>query len=67
MFLKPEKLQNHRKRKRKGENERARRRKGGEENKSMAALLVFIMDTLDTLEKVHLAVTLSKVRLDIQL
>ena len=47
MFLKPGKLQNHRKRKRKGENERARRRKRGEEKKSMAALLVFIMATLE--------------------
>ena len=35
-------------RKRKGKRERARRRKGGEEKKAMAALLVFIMATLET-------------------
>ena len=34
-------------RKRKGKRERARRRKGGEEKKAMAALLVFIMATLE--------------------
>ena len=38
----------------------ARRRKGGEEKKAMAALLVFIMATLE----IHLAVTFSKIRLD---
>ena len=70
-FLKPENLQNHSKRsKRKGEKERGRRRKGGEEKKAMVALLVFIIATLaennSSMQKVHLATTLSKIRLDIQ-
>ena len=34
-------------RKRKGKRERARRRKGGEEKKAMAAILGFIMVTLE--------------------
>ena len=53
---------------------RATRRKGGEEKKAMVALSVFIMTTLEIVlgrkkncwtEKVHLAVTFSKIRLDI--
>ena len=60
--------------KRKGEKERARRKKGGEEKKARAALLVFIMATLEVVfgrkkncwtQKVYLAVTFSKIRLDI--
>ena len=49
-----------------------RRKKGGEEKKAVVALLVFIMATLEILAKkncqpqtAHLAVTLSKIRLDI--
>ena len=52
---------------------RARRKKGGEEKKAMVALLVFIMATLETSgkknvgrKKIHLAVTFSKIRLDIK-
>ena len=52
---------------------RARRKKGGEEKKAMVALLVFIMATLETggeknvgRKKIHLAVTFSKIRLDIK-
>ena len=55
-----------------GEKERARRKKGREEkNGLMVALLVFIMATLKIWpkkklldEKVHLAVTFSKIRLE---
>ena len=47
-FLKPERLQNHGNGgKSKEEKERARRRKGGVKKKAMAALLVFIMATLE--------------------
>ena len=52
---------------------RVRRKKGGEEKKAMVALLVFIMATLETSakknvgrKKIHLAVTFSKIRLDIK-
>ena len=51
---------------------RARRKKGGEEKKAMVALLVFIMATLETggkktvRKKIHLAVTFSKIRLEIK-
>ena len=56
-----------------GEKEGARRRKGGEEKKTMVALLVFIMATLRVFlaerncstQKVHLVATLSKIQLDI--
>ena len=52
-FLKPEKLQNHsRRRKRKGEKERAGRKKGGEEKKAMVPLSVFIIATLEMLKTV---------------
>ena len=51
-----------------GEKERARREKGGEEKKAMVSLLVFIIATLAekncTTQKVHLAITLSKIRLE---
>ena len=46
-FFKPDKLQNHQRRQRKGKKERARRKKGGKEKKTMVALLVFIMATLE--------------------
>ena len=70
-FLGPDKLRTHTnegkgKEKKK---ERARRKKGGEEKKAMVAILVFIMATLEkkTVErqKVHLAVTFSKIQLDV--
>ena len=64
-----DKLQKHTTKERKGEKERTRSHKGGEEKKAMVALLVFIMATLEMYycwtEKVHLAVTFSKIRLDI--
>ena len=68
----PEKLQNH-SNEGKGEKERARRRKGGEEKKAIVALLIFIIATLEIVfgrkncstQKVHLAITLSKIRRDI--
>ena len=46
----------------KGEKEKAKRKKRGEEKKeAMVALLVFILVNLDT----YLAVTFSKIRLDL--
>ena len=71
-FLNPEKLQNH-----KNEGKRKEKRnseeQGEEKKKTMVALLVFIMATLEFLAenncwtpKVHLAVTLSKIRLDMK-
>ena len=71
-FLGPDKLRTHTnegkgKEKKK---ERARRKKGGEEKKAMVALLVSIMAILEEkncwTQKVHLAVTFSKIRLDIR-
>ena len=63
-FLKPEELQNH-------SNEgkgQAKKKERGEEKKAMVSLLVFIMATLEKknfwTQTVHLAVTLSKIRLD---
>ena len=70
-FLKPENLQNHsnevkgKEKKKEKKKERRRRKK-----KTMVALLVFIIATLaennSSMQKVHLATTLSKIRLDIQ-
>ena len=72
-----DKLQNHTSEgKKKGEKERARRKKGGKEEKkkkTVVALLVFITAALAKKknvkncrsEKVHLAVTFSKIRIDI--
>ena len=61
-FLKPEKLQNHsnegkvkEKKKERGEGKEQKKKK------AMVALLVFIIATLE----IHLAVRLSKIRLDI--
>ena len=74
-FLKPEKLQNHC-HEGKGEEKKKERGEGEEEKKKlMIALLVFIIATLEVLfgrkncstQKVHLAITLSKIRLDVQL
>ena len=55
------------------EKERARRKKVGEEKKAMVALLVFILATLEIFgrkncwtQKIHLAITFSKTRLDVQ-
>ena len=52
------------------EKERARRKKGGEEKRAMVALLVSIMAILEKkncwTQKVYLAVTFSKIRLDIR-
>ena len=71
-FGKPDKLQNHSNEGKGKEKNKARRRKGGEEKKAMVLLLVAIMATLEILwpkkncwtEKVHLAITFSKIRLD---
>ena len=74
IFLKPEKLQNHcnegkGKEKKKKERGEGRRRR----EKVIVSLLVFIIATLEFLaekncstQKVHLAITVSKIRLDIQ-
>ena len=70
-FLKTNLTNSNELRKRKGEKERARRRKGGEEKQAMVALLVFIIPTLEIVfgrkklstQKVHLAITLLKIRL----
>ena len=61
-FLKPEKLQNH-SNERKGKEKKKERGEEKEEKKkkAMVALLVFIIATLE----IHLAVTLSKIRLGI--
>ena len=55
------------------EKERARRKKVGEEKRAMVALLVFILATLEIFgrkncwtQKIHLAITFSKTRLDVQ-
>ena len=72
-FLKTNLTNSNQLRKRKGEKGRARRRKGGEEKQAMVALLVFIIPTLEIVfgskscstQKVHLAITLLKIRLDI--
>ena len=68
-FLRPGELQNHIN---EGK-EKEKKKERGEEKKAMGALLVFIMATLTVVfgrkncwtQTVHLAVTFSKVRLDI--
>lgn len=71
-FLGPDKLRTHTN-EGKGEEkkkERARRKKRGEEKKAMVELLVSIMAILEKknclTQKVYLAVTFSKIRLDIR-
>ena len=69
MFLGPNKLQNH-SNEGKGKEKNEERGQGKEEKrkKAMVALLVFIIATLAEkdcwTQKVHLAVTFSKIRLD---
>ena len=75
MFLKPEKLQKHSnegKEKEKKKERRERKQEKKKINKVMVTLLVFIIATLEFLaekncstQKVHLAIMLSKTRLDI--
>ena len=70
-FLKPENLQNH-SNEVKGKGKKKEEEEGKEEmkKKAMVVLLVFIIATLAenncSMQKVHLATTLSKIRLDIQ-
>ena len=69
MFLGPNKLQNH-SNEGKGKEKNEERGQGKEEKrkKAMVALLVFIIATLAEkdcwTQKVHLAITFSKIRLD---
>ena len=73
-FLKPKKLQNH-SNEEKGKEKKKERGKGKDEKKkeAMVALLVFIIVTLEIVfgrknfstQKVHLPITLSKIRLDV--
>ena len=74
MFLKPEKLQNHSyEGKGKEKKEERGEGKGEKKKKERVALLVFIIATLETVfgqkncstQKVHLAITVAKIRLDI--
>ena len=74
-FLKPEKLHNHgnegkgkEKKKERGEGKKKKKKK---KKKAMVSLLVYIIATFDrkncSTQKVRLAITLSKIRLDVQL
>ena len=72
-FLKPEKLHNHgnegkgkEKKKERGEGKKKKKKK---KKKAMVSLLVYIIATFDrkncSTQKVRLAITLSKIRLDV--
>ena len=76
MFLKPEKLQNH-SNEGKGKEKKKERGEGKDQKKkkAMVALLVFIIATLErvfgrkncSMQRAHLTITLSKIRLDLNL